>query len=228
MRSFLRKIIGISVASVLLIGSVNSVFAAQEVPYYNQEIYTQIIDELGREYGFEIKQGKPEDIGNKSLNNTTKGQEQLSPEEFEDFLRKELEKISLHNQRVKEKYEETGDNFENAKWVPCGENNNKTRAKSCVIDKKYEFGLNDNTVKGHLEGIIDNPKDYWVFRQVDDSSATWMTWNSLYKSTEYTKKFIDSGRTCAVTYNGYVYYSTGDFTVYDIKEYVEYYAYEGA
>lgn len=28
--------------------------------------------------------------------------------------------------------------------------------------------------------------------QVDDTSANWMTWNSLYKSQTYTNKFIDT------------------------------------
>ena len=197
---------------------------------YSQE-YSEIIEELSNEYGLEIRQGMPTDIDGETpqvLNNQAKENKQLTTYEFEKFLREELEKISLHNQKVKEKYEETGDSLEKAQWFPCGENSNQARMKSCIIDKKYKGGLNDNTVKGHLEGIIDNSYGYWTFNQVDDTSASWSTWNSIYKSKTYTNKFIDSRRTSAVTYNGYVYYATGNFTVYDIKEYVEYYASEGA
>jgi len=208
-----------------------STFAAQKENEYSQEYYDKIIEELSNEYGLEIRQGMPNDIDGKTtqlLNNQAKENKQLTPDEFEKFLREELEKISLHNQKVKEKYEETGDSLEKAQWFPCGENSNQARMKSCIIDKKYKGGLNDNTVKGHLEGIIDNSYGYWTFNQVDDTSASWSTWNSIYKSKTYTNKFIDSRRTSAVTYNGYVYYATGNFTVYDIKEYVEYYASEGA
>ena len=229
MKNLFRKFIGILVVSLFLISSINSVFAEQKDQVYSQENYTKIIESLSKEYGLEIRAGKPENIDDDNiqvLENKTRDNKQLTPEEFEEFMREELEKISDHNQKVKEKYEETGDSFEDAKWFPCDTNSNMTRIKSCIIDKKYENGLNDNTVKGHLEGIIDDDNGYWTFVQVDDTSANWMTWNSLYKSQTYTNKFIDARRTSAVTYNGYVYYSTGDFTVYNVKEYVEYYASE--
>ena len=72
----------------------------------------------------------PNDIDGKTtqlLNNQAKENKQLTPDEFEKFLREELEKISLHNQKVKEKYEETGDSLEKAQWFPCGENSNQAR-----------------------------------------------------------------------------------------------------
>lgn len=101
---------------------------------YSQE-YSEIIEELSNEYGLEIRQGMPTDIDGETtqlLSNQAKENKQMSPEEFEKFLREELERISLHNQKVKEKYEETGDSLEDAQWFPCGENSNQTRMKATV------------------------------------------------------------------------------------------------
>ena len=67
MKNLFRKFIGILVVSLLIISSINSVFAEQKDQVYSQENYTKIIESLSKEYGLEIRAGKPENIDDDNI-----------------------------------------------------------------------------------------------------------------------------------------------------------------
>lgn len=222
MKKLLKKLFGFSLTLALATSSALIVFANQVQIETEQDIYYNILQSLGDEYGLEVGFEAPYGF-NKLQSGDGINKEQLSPEEFEGFVREELEQLVEHNQMVIDKYEEDGSTIKDAEWIKIDTSDNITSqfiraVKSYFSDKKYD-GINVT-----LKGIVSDDTGYWTFKQIDDSTAGWTKLTSLYKATSYTYKYIDARRTCAVTYDGYVYYSIGNFFVYDIKEYAEFYA----
>lgn len=190
-------------------------------PYYSNDTYQQIIDELNEEYGTSVHFPSAEEceILDISFERIT-----ISPEEFERSLRADIEANMLANQEARVLADEiTKSKIDEIGFGVC-QNNVE------LPDRTTYSVTQTKTVSGatvHMSATVNDNNNFWSYGTI---SSVWTTWQAGVNSTPafqaqtYTYTFRDTRRTCFVELNGYTINS--QLIIIDSNAYrsVEFYA----
>lgn len=211
------------ITTIVLVFNYGTFVNADEIKklHYSNDTYQQIIDELNEEYGTCVHFPTAEEC---ELLDISFERITISPEEFEQSLREDIEAnlLANHEARVladevaKSRIEETG-------FGVCQDKEDlPNRTSYSVTQTKIVPGA---TV--HLSATVNDNNNFWQYGTV---SSVWTTWQSgvnstpIFQAQTYTYSFWDTRRTCFVEMNGYTVNS--QLIIIDSNAYrsVEFYA----
>lgn len=202
----LKKLLSLCLCLCSLLFFSMPAFAATTKETGNLQAYQSVLDKLNEEYGTTFHFPTEEELHEVGLTNTVDPRTAtVSATEFEKQLRPIAERISQANLEAEREWEEIS-----ARAVTGAEEASK-KAASVQIPKQLE-----QTIEGavaYFSAYAEDSAGYWRWDSFIETYTTMDYDNDEVRFTmddpdNYSYKYLDAYRTCAVKYTGTLYSNT--------------------
>lgn len=211
MKKKFKKAVAVILTAAMAMSVGAPAFAAEEDSIVTIQEMEKIVCELSEKYNVDARV---------ELQTRTVAVE-MTAEEYAMKVEEELKEAAERKQEVIENYANDGIAFENISWKPVGNANTVART---IVDYKctetrpgHKATLYATLTVGGYNGVD-------IFNTVENVETYHRTFTGIkFYGKSYTTRFIDSRRTCEVTFTGQTY-NEALAMLYDDTDVVEFYS----
>lgn len=215
----MKKLMAMLIAGIMVCVTTTTTLAAD----IKKDEYQAVLDELNEEYSTDVHFA----TGNESTFYSESNLIDITPEEFELYIRKMIVENEKANKEAKDSAIklETKEICEQGEgiWYPLSEA--ISRISSTVNRAKKVAGA---TV--YLNATVTNSPGYWAYSSINNVYATYLPGENstpAFYASSYNYSLIDSRRTCALKLYGYTLGDYGVIIDQNAQRYVEFWAGSG-